>query len=322
MVVIIVLAVFGLIEAAVRARASVLPPPSRWVGPEMPLKERQIDALRRRGGASVMFVGSSVVDVSVDPSALQGRARPAYNASTGAASIGMISTWTRLFASPRLRPDVAVLGLISRELNPHDPEQRRLNRQFAAAPAVRHLVGTESFTQKLERNAQRYSALVRYRSSLRQPKYLPALLGLRKVGSGEYGSLVAPDGQYQGFLRREYNATPRVVRLFREALVRYEVGEAQRRTLRDLIAALRRTADRVVVVNMPVTSDYVEAHPNGEDDYRRYTRVLEAETERADVRYVDMGVWPAVYFADPAHLNARGSGRITSMLDELTSADG
>ena len=124
-VVIVVGAVLGLVEAAVRARSSVFPPPPRWVGPEMPLKERQIEFLERFGGASVAFVGSSVVDVAVDPSALpRGEdERASYNASTGAGSLRMIATWTRVLAVPKLRPDVVVLGIISRELNANDPEQ-------------------------------------------------------------------------------------------------------------------------------------------------------------------------------------------------------
>lgn len=322
-VVLIVVVVFGLIEAAVRARESVLPPPPRWVGPEMPLKERQVLALERGGGASVMFVGSSVVDVSIDPSEMRRMEdRPLYNASTGAASLAMISTWTRLLATPKLRPDVAVVGIISRELNPNDPEQRRLDRQFAAAPAVRELVGNETLAQKFERNAQQLSALVRYRALVRQPKYVLQMLGLKEAASGEYGALVAPDGQYRGFLNREYPDPATLRRLFAQgALSRFDVGPAQLESLRRLLTHLAGHVERVIVVNMPVTSDYVDAHPNGEDDYRRATEALEGASDAAGARFVDMGVWPAVYFADPAHLNARGSERITSMLDEVLAQD-
>jgi hypothetical protein len=319
-VVIVVGAVFGLAEAAVRTRASVFPPPPRWVGPEMPLKERQIQLLERFGGASVAFVGSSVVDVAVDPSALQredGR-RPAYNASAGAASLRMISTWTRVLAVPKLRPDVVVLGIISREFNANDPEQQRLDEQFFASPAVRQYLGNETTIQKIDRRLARASALFRYRTFVRQPRYLRALIGMKQVTSTEYGALIAPDGQYEGFLSREYPDVATVNRLFRNrALKDYEVGAEQVATFRALVTSLKQSAERVVVVNMPVTQDYVDAHPNDEDDHDAYTSALERETEGLDVELVDMGIWSPVYFADPAHLNARGAKRITGLLDEV-----
>jgi hypothetical protein len=319
-VVIVVGVVFGLAEAAVRARASVFPPPPRWVGPEMPLKERQIEFIERIGGASVAFVGSSVVDVAVDPSSLR-RAegeRPYYNASTGAGSLRMISTWTRLLAVPKLRPDVVVLGVISREFNPNDPEQQRLDDEFFAAPAVRQYMGNESAVQKLDRRLAKVSALFRFRTFVRQPRYLRALVGLKKVTNQEYGAYVAPDGQYQGFLRREYPDAATVHRLFRgRALKDFEVGAQQVETFRSLVTFLKGTAQRVVVVNMPVTKDYVDAHPNGAKDHGAYTEMLEEESEDLDVELVDLGVWSPVYFADPAHLNARGAKRMTGLLDDL-----
>ena len=323
-VVIVVLAVFGLVEAAVRARVSVFPPPPRWVGPEMPLKERQIQFLERFGGASVAFVGSSVVDVAVDPSRLkrdEGE-RPSYNASTGAGSLRMIETWSRVLAVPKLRPDVVVLGIISREFNPNDPEQQRLDEEFFASPAVRQYLGTETTVQKIDRRLARASALFRYRTFVRQPRYLRALVGMKKVTNTEYGAFVAPDGQYQGFLRREYPDVATVNRLFRNrALKDYEVGARQLATFRALLTFLKANAERVVVVNMPVTEDYVDAHPNGEDDYRAYTSALEAEAGRADVELVDLGLWSPLYFADPAHLNARGAERITGVLDDLLAKE-
>jgi hypothetical protein len=217
-----------------------------------------------------------------------------------------------------------VLGIISREFNPHDPAQQRLNREFSAAPAVRQLLGTESAVQRLERNVQRYSALVRYRAFVRQPKYLPALLGVKKVTSREYGSFLAPDGQYQQFLKRDYPKTETLRRVFANTgvLAQFEVGPAQLQTFRELIAFLKARAKRVVVVNMPVTSDYVDSHPNGAADFHKYTDTLEKETDRSDVELVDVGLWPAGYFADPAHLNARGSKRISRMLDDVLGQGG
>src|SRR5688500_18520733 len=91
-------AVVVVAELAVRWRADELPAPVTWSAPELDVKEAQIDQLEASGGASTVFLGSSTVDVGVDPSALSpdgAGGRPSYNAATGAASIGMIDLWAR-----------------------------------------------------------------------------------------------------------------------------------------------------------------------------------------------------------------------------------
>jgi hypothetical protein len=236
----------------------------------------------------------------------------------------MISTWARRVAVPKLRPDVTVLGVVSREFNPNDPEQQRLTREFFAAPAVRELLGTETILEKAERRLEDVSAIARYRVFVRQPTYLATLIGLKQGPTDtEYGAYVSADGQYQGFLTRTYPDAATIATLFRKrALNDFEIGDQQLATFRSLVTYLKANAKRVIVVSMPITKDYVAAHPRGEADYQAFRRALGRETDDLGVQLVDVGIWSRKYFADPAHLNARGSARISATLDDVLAEAG
>jgi hypothetical protein len=307
------LVVLAVAEGAVRARASSLPEPRRWSGPEMQVKEDRIAELEAAGGALVVLLGSSTVDAALDPSRMAGPGdgRPVYNAATGAGSIDMISTWAREVAVPRLRPHTVVLGLASRELTPHDTEQQRHTAEFFDSPAVRHLTDREPLLDRVERRLSAWSYVVRYRNVLRQPHQL---WGSHRTG--EFGEVVAADGQFEGFRAGRYVPSPEQARFVRRILRDYEIGRHQLGVLRDLLAHLRSHVERVVVVNMPVTADYVSLHPRGARDYDAYVDVLRAEADRAGAELVDAGVWPDELFADTAHVNGAGSQRLTALVDE------
>jgi hypothetical protein len=321
---VVAVVVMALADLGVRTRTSAIPAPTRWLGPEMALKEQQIDALQRDGGASTIFIGSSNVDAGVDPSALTAvrGPRPAYNAATGAASIAMIDFWARNVAISRLRPDVVIVGLTSRELNQNDPEQQRLEREFEDAPAVKHLRGAESILERAERRLEGVSALFRYRAVLRDPRYARALVGIAGHRTATtYGETVAGDGQYGAFADERYVPSGVIEHLFRSRAVnRYEIGDSQRSTLRALLRFINAHGARAVVVNMPVTADYVRFHPNGRRDYDRATATMSGEAALAGARFVDAGVWPDELFADPGHLNRAGAKRLTAMLDGVLRA--
>lgn len=308
-----------LAEAAVRMRESSLPLPPTWFGPEMPIKDRQIRDLERAGGASVITVGSSVVDVSFTPGAMTSTTglRPVYNAATGAGSLRMIDIWTRLLAVPRLHPDVVVFGLVSRELNDNDPAQAKSEQEFFEAPAVKELLGTEDAMDKAERKLSEVSALFRYRKIIRDPDNFLSALGLEKVQTGRtYGDIISPGGQYEGFLDRSFTYTPAVDEQIRNGALRaFEIGTVQLQTLRTMLDYLHEHVAHVIVVNMPVTTEYIGEHPAGRADYDRYVNVLTQEVGRAGAAYVDGGVWPETLFADPAHLNRAGSQQLTALVD-------
>ena len=318
------LAVLLVAEVAVRASASSLPTPRLWSGPEMPVKEEQMAALGSEGGASVVFMGSSTMDAAADPSAfeLQGADRPSYNASSGAGSMRMIDLWGRLEVLPALEPDVVVLGVVSRELNPNDAEQALNERNFLASKAVQRRLGTEPILEQTERQAADVSSLVEYRSVLRQPRRVRDTLRTGEFRSGEFGEIIADDGQYEGFLQHEIgDADESQAKVAQTVLRDFEIGTAQVQTLRGLLQELTDRGIRVIVVNMPVSRSYVDAHPNGETGYLEAVTVVEQEASRVGARFVDIGPWPDELMADAGHVNADGVARFTAELEPVIESE-
>lgn len=305
-------------EAVTRARASALPPPLKWATTDLDRKVQQIEELREAGGASVVFLGSSTVDAGVDPSALSIPAsdRPAYNAAVRGGTIRMVSTWAKEIAIPRLRPDVVVVGVASRELNENDASQRLREELFFDAPAVRHLLGNETPLLRAERTLESASALFKYRTWIRDPRYLKALFGVGAaptVTQTAIGDYLAPDGQFLFFRSRTYKAKES----FGELPGARSLSDAHRAALRGLLTFLRKNVERVVVVNMPVTRDYASRQPARQP--AAFDAILRAEAARAGASYKAFGVWPTTDFADPTHTNAAGSKRLTARLATLVA---
>jgi hypothetical protein len=306
-------------EMAVRIRASALPPPQKWSTPDLTHKDQQIADLQRRTGASVVFLGSSSIDGALDASTIRHgvASRPAYNAGLRGGSVRMVSTWAQLVVVPRLRPEVVVLGVVSRELSGNDPVTDQREEDFFAAPATRYLLESENLLQRVERNIEDVSDLFEYRTVLRQPRTFRAFLGLSVAPViTDPNIYIAPDGQFLIFLEGTYQPSQQ----FSDEMRGYNLGDAQVARLRRLLTFLSERAEHVIVVNMPVTKDYVALHPRKRKDYDVFSRVLEQEAERAGAPYIDAGVWPNRFFADPVHVNSAGSRRITKIIDDEIDA--
>ena len=304
-------------EGIVRLRSSTLPPPQKWATPDLSRKEAQIDGRQDSGGASVVFLGSSAVDAAIDPSLLGNgpSERPMYNAGMRGGNSRMIESWAEHVAVPRLRPDVVVLGVISRELSGDDPVVEQRERDFFDAPAVKQLLGDESVLQKTERKIEGASALFKYRTLIRQDRFFRAMLGFKVTGI-EFGDYISPQGQFKVFLHRTYGRADSL----RAEMRSFRVGSVQRDALRRLLTFLDARVRHVVVVNMPVPEDYVSYHPRGRADYDVATRTLKREAGRIGATYIDEGIWPTRYFADPVHVNAEGSKRLTEIMGKVIAA--
>jgi hypothetical protein len=295
-------------ELAVRAVSGSLPEPQLWSTPEIQYKVELID---ESDGVEVALAGSSVIDVSVDPTEL---GRPAFNAALGAASIGMVADFTRDVAVPRLDPEVVVIGLTSRELNANSLEQAAIEERFRDAPAVREAMGTESLVDLVARRASDLSALVRYRSVLRDPD---TWLGQT---DREWGSQITSDsGLYLGFLDSAYRFDEVNRRsLGRGALRDFEVGEEQVRAVRNLVEDLRADGIEVLLLATPVTDDWVGLHPDGAADHDAFLQTIDQLADETGVPFVEAGVWDDQLFADPLHVNRAGMERLTALVrDEL-----
>jgi hypothetical protein len=325
-VVLVALLVLVAADFVVRERSDRLPAHRLWLGPEMPYKSGQIAALHDAGGAGLVFVGSSAMDAAAAPPVftVPPGSRPTYNASTGAGTLQMIDIWSRDFALPQLHPDVVVLGLTARELNANNTKAPGLNHDFAEAPEVKHLTGTESVLDTAERHLENWSDLFKYRTTLRDPHYMEALLGLGNApGPNGYSVQVAATGQYKGFLFQRYNFAPVVRDVYaNSALANFSINDRVRATLSRLLGAIKATGARVVVVYMPASPDLITLFPHGRADFDAAGAALRQASNAVGATYIDSGVWPRRYFADPGHVNLRGSLRFSRYLNATLHRDG
>jgi hypothetical protein len=301
---------------ATRAVASRLDPPLRWQNWETQNKADRIDTLAARGGASVVFVGSSMVNAAVDPDAF-GRAahrdRPAFNAAINGADARLVEPWLLDVVVPRLAPETVVIGVSSRDLNDH--ASHRQFDLFRTSDEGRWAMHHRSPPDRLERAAERWSYLVRYRDDLRRPRRLAGHRDpLRAVADiGVLGQLHALDI----YAHADYAVTPHFVREARsDALHDYSIGGEEVAALRRTVTGLRARGVRVVLLEMPVTEDAIALHPHGAADYARFTARLRDVAGVTEAQLVDLTstFGSTRFFFDPFHLNGSGRAAFTAAL--------
>lgn len=296
--------VLTMLEISVRLFASHLAEPQLWSTPEAQAK---VDQIRARKHAGLAIVGSSVVDVSLDPTRL---GPDAYNAALGAGSIGMVAAFTRSVVVPDLDPKTIVVGISSRELNPNAPDLAAIEQRFLDSPGERQALGTETLLDRADRLLSDVSYLSRYRTALRNPQ---SWFGHK--GPVWDDKITRDDGMYLGFLDEPYHDDPAVLARFRNgALHRFRLGDRQLSELRSLLVDLRSQGRRVLLVAVPVTQDYVNAYPNGRADHERFLSAVRSMAQDTGVGFLSAGVWDRSLMADPLHANGAGNQRLTRLV--------
>jgi hypothetical protein len=315
----VALVILLLAEVGVRLVDDRLPSPQRWSRLEEQIKADDLKALADEPGG-VVFLGSSMMNAAADPAVVKAdldRPEPVYNASLLGADTRITRLWATRLVVPTVRPSVAVIGVSCREIGSQDPALTTQYRQFVDAPAVRTLEDREKLLARVDEQVGRVSALVKHRYELRRP--------LNLVGGDERSTTtftIDPDGQDDYFLERAYPA-PQDVQdvLYRPDVTKLVLSQRRIDALADTVRDLRRESVDVVVVNMPVTQDYVSYLPApSEQSNARCWRVLRETAEGAGARYVEAGVWDKALFADPIHLNGAGSRRFSAMLAEIVGS--
>jgi hypothetical protein len=304
-----ILAVLLLAEGAMRMVEARVDTPVAWGSRILDEKVDQIKELSTRGGVDVVFIGSSIVDVGIDPAKFVQRsnwAESAYNASVSAASPRVLEAWAEEVVLPLLKPKVMVIGLSSRALNDNGANQQAaFDRYINSSGRADHL-GIAGLDRKIEAAIEAGSSLFRLRGELRSPHTF-----VENVTTETQG----PSVTRLGYQRRLRNNDYEVTREFRErisgkVLNDYAVGGDELTALRGMIDTALAMGVSVYVVDMPVVEeDYIGLHPQGAADHALYEAAL-AELAR-DERFITASARDVVpltdSFADPLHLNARGS---------------
>jgi hypothetical protein len=302
-------------ELTVRSLTGVLPPPSGWPTDEFPLKDDRTAELADEGGTGVVIVGSSVADVSVDPTALH-HPRGAYNAGLVGATSWVVDVWTRLLVVPRLDPDVVIVAVSSRDLNDNSGGAEESDETFRRSAGGRWLLGTESTADRVERWFTERSALLRYREVLRRP--VEALAGYDPPDRD--AAAITELGLETHLLDTDYRLDDFVDTFFRTQTLRdFALGGDQEAAFRRLVTSLAAGDRRVVVLDVPVTADYVALHPRGADDMADYRAAVDAVVTETGAELVRPGVWASAFFSDPLHLNGAGVERLGPLLAEVVA---
>lgn len=316
-VVIGALAVLLVAEAAVRVLEPRLPEPRDWFSPSAARLVREMDAAERAGATGGFVVaGSSMAGRDLVPDrVVTERWYPARSvALAGGGQTTVQERWLTGEVEPRLRPDAVLWGISSLDFN----ATRRADTidRYAAARATR--------TDRLgaaDRALARTSALARHRDALRDPYLMLQVL----TGADESDAL--PDRRGDDVMQfvTGYRDLPpaKLARLRAEeaAFARdtqlrdFEIGDDEVAAYRSTLRSLRRTTDRAVVVIMPVTQEYIDAHPDGARDYERWVRVVTRVAREEGVAILDeTRAMPDEAFRDLEHLDVEGAAAFSDRL--------
>lgn len=302
------LAVVLVAEGAVRLLEPRLPEPSDWLSPAAARLVREMDAARTRGTRGGLVVaGSSMAGRGLVPeivgAGIPGSDPPRSVALNGGGHTGLQARWILEEVVPRLRPDDLVLGVSSLDFN--------ANRASTIDRYDRARATRRGWLAEADRRLARVSALARHRETLRDPYLVSRVL----TGTDLNDTLpTRPPAEAIRFERGYRRLDPaRLARMRRieaafvrdQQLAGYRVGVDEvasfRRTLRDL----RRAGIRTAVVLMPVTQEYLDAHPNGARDFARWRRAATRAARAEGVLVLDdTRAVPDEEFRDIEHLDA------------------
>jgi hypothetical protein len=314
--IVLALLVIAVAEVALRVSAPLFPSPTSrlWVQDTQPKYEQMRVLGRDRGGADTVFIGSSHVDMGIDPALLPTgtrQRRPDYNAAYIAGIvIPGLELWTNGVVLPLLQPRRVVIGVSAVQWASWGKVASR------AVPALRRLTrAPQTAVEKADHRLESWFYLWRYRRVLRQPRNFavwryqdnPASevdAGVWRVTPNGLVSPTRPISQHDEVwpARLPYNS---------DALPALE------RFVRDL----QRKGIEVAIVDMPLSRVPVDTAA-GQSAYQSHIRDMGALVAATKVPYLDAGVWEPAMFADRTyHLNPRGRRRLTRLISRAFYGD-
>lgn len=247
------------------------------------------------GVPEVLIVGSSRALQGLDPQALEqglatsGHSLNVYNFSVNGATAQMVSFVLRQLLSPEELPELVIWPVGSRAFN-----SARFDRTFAS------LLASPGYAAVRSDNA----------GSLAQEKALQPQLPISDINA--YGFLsVAEQFNPASYYRR----FPRVSGRYDDDYSPFTLSGVQTMSFEAVADFLRSQQIPLLVVNLPLSSDYLDATRLAYE--RQFQRFLQQQAQRGDFRVVDLlEQWRGQnqYFADPSHINRFGAAAIARQL--------
>lgn len=307
-----------LLVAEIGARlllAEFLDPPDGWNLRGMHAQVAEMERLSEVGGVEVLLLGSSVLGSGVDPELLVAGSThygSAYNLWLPGAPVRSLEVLYEQVAAPLLTPRVVVVGVTAREFNANGNGQERNVRALLTSPELRRLNGIETPLQRADRWFRDKSALVRLRSTLRDPGRLVLALQAGKQDGGD-----RPSEPWRSE-RPPYQERDEHMDQERRALRNYQPEGVEVDALRRLVGSIRQDGSQVVLVNMPVyDAAYNSLFPRGTADREAYEAVFSDVCAELSVECLDLAgdhVWSQEDFTNVNHASRAGTERITSLL--------
>jgi hypothetical protein len=295
-------------EIATRAIASDLPAPGQWSNYEIQRKVGQLDALSAKGGAQVVFFGSSLVDLGVDPTVVDqqiGGGVESYDAGLLGSSPTESAAWAEHVVIPKLHPRVIVLGVDSFDLE--DVKEMTDYDAFIQSAGYKQITDTQDPIQNVNQWIGKYSSLWYNKDSLRDPETVLRALAGRPQPVNEYAADLSADG------RQTENQYSHWVNYAGVYVGNWTLGKRNPAAIVQLVSYARARHISVVLVDMPVTTQFVATMPGG--NYQPYLDALGAIGSRtgAGVLY-DHRISNVEFFQDDIHMNLRGAEYFSAVL--------
>ena len=313
-VVVVVVAVLAVAELGTRAIDANLPQPLAWHNFETQKKVGQMNRLRAAGGADVVFLGNSMMNVGVDPAVVDDAVPGihAYNASIGSAVPRQTEPWALDVVLPRLHPKLAVIGVTSFEFTDTGLGRTAFLDAFLASRGAKQAMGRESTTDRVDRWLRARSAFWDHRFELRKPRVVIDAIRGRKPAETREVATISPLG-YEGYLntqRFENRVLGAGLDVSKWAPGTRDVGALDR-----LVRGLQARHVVVALVSMPVTAEYIAGHPHGMADFDRFSEMLRGLAQRDGAALIELDLGRQhQYFADEVHLRRTGNEEFTRQL--------
>lgn len=319
------LSIILLAEGITRVIENRLPEPADWFSPASARLVREMDQLEEQNlRSSVTIVGSSMpgrdlvpsavargLADTITPSALDpSRETEAQTADPliknlsvgGGGQTTVVERWLLEEVVPRIHPQRIIWGVSSLDFN----AARRKSTIERYNKARQTRVGALADADELMAS---FSALAKNRAALRDP------YDMLKVVTGADLSTRLPDRPQPRAASFDLGYKPLPPAKLKKMQLR-EIAYARDVQLRgyslgrDELVAFRRTLKRLKALNteaavvlMPVTQDYIDAHPHGARDFNAWRTRVTAVAESEGVAVLDRTrSMPDAAFRDAEHL--------------------
>jgi hypothetical protein len=302
-------AVILLLEGALRLFGDRLDEPLDWYHETAQQLVEEMQRWEKAGLTSdVVFAGTSMIRADVRIPIIEAELASVYRAGNlglPAAQVPVVRRWLLEQVVPRLQPTRVVWGVQSLDFN--GGRLIPTIERYEEARAVRR-----GFLGTIDRALSSVSALAHYRVQLRDPSFVADLFHPAKDSpEPSLEDLLSPANDSPGS-----NKTRRELHRIREEVLNgFTIGEAEAADFEYTVRALQDQGIEVVIVLMPVPPQYIEAHPNGHDDFRSFRQWMMTEADRLGIPLLDYSrAMPGDKFRDYTHLGLDGSIEFSRML--------